>query len=480
MITEAGIIFVVILISTAGILAGRKVSSSSDFLTGGGKASTLLTTGAFLGIIGSQSTIGTAQLAFTFGLSALWFTLGSALGLLAFGLFYAIPLRHSGCTTQFQLIAREYGQASKKYGAILCTTGTFISVIAQVTACIGFITALYPSMSLFTASALTVILMCLYIVMGGTWGAGMAGIVKTVLLYVTCMLCLILVLVNGGGFRGAEELLCSGVLGPGLTHEAFSAQYLSMSARGVLKDYGSCISLILGVLSTQTYMQYALSASNDSIAKRSVFLAAALVPPVGIAGVFIGLFIRSHYILQGEVNVLAAMHYAVPDMPVIAGTIQVFPVFVMNHVHPALSGIMLGTLLVTIVGGASGLLLGISAILTEDICSVRKYKLLFSRMTIVLTLSVAAVIANIFPSHAINDLGFLSMTLRASVVYMPLTCAVWLKGRVKRGNVFASEIFAPLCAIVSAVIGLPVEPLCVGMGVSFVLVMAGLKFSSNG
>lgn len=480
MITEAGIIFVVILISTAGILAGRKVSSSSDFLTGGGKASTLLTTGAFLGIIGSQSTIGTAQLAFTFGLSALWFTLGSALGLLAFGLFYAIPLRHSGCTTQFQLIAREYGQASKKYGAILCTTGTFISVIAQVTACIGFITALYPSMSLFTASALTVILMCLYIVMGGTWGAGMAGIVKTVLLYVTCMLCLILVLVNGGGFHDAEELLCSGVLGPGLTHEAFSAQYLSMSARGVLKDYGSCISLILGVLSTQTYMQYALSARDDLTAKRSIFLAAALVPPVGIAGVFIGLFMRSHYILQGEVNVLASMHYAVPDMPVIAGTIQVFPVFVMNHVHPALSGIMLGTLLVTIVGGASGLLLGISAILTEDICSVRKYKLLFSRMTIVLTLSVAAVIANIFPSHAINDLGFLSMTLRASVVYMPLTCAVWLKGRVKRGNVFASEIFAPLCAIVSAVIGLPVEPLFVGMGVSFVLVMAGLKFSSNG
>ncbi len=227
-------------------------------------------------------------------------------------------------------------------------------------------------------------------------------------------------------------------------------------------------------------MQYALSARDDLTAKRSIFLAAALVPPVGIAGVFIGLFMRSHYILQAEVNVLAAMHYAVPDMPVIAGTIQVFPVFVINHVHPALSGIMLGTLLVTIVGGASGLLLGISAILTEDICSVRKYKLLFSRMTIVLTLSVAAVIANIFPSHAINDLGFLSMTLRASVVYMPLTCAVWLKGRVKRGNVFASEIFAPLCAIVSAVIGLPVEPLCVGMGVSFVLVMAGLRFSSNG
>ncbi|MBQ7215191.1 MAG: sodium:solute symporter family protein [Synergistaceae bacterium] len=475
MITEAGIIFVVILISSAGILAGKKVRSSSDFLTANGQASTLLTTGAFLGIIGSQSTIGTAQLAFTFGLSAWWFTLGSALGLLAFALFYALPLRHSGRTTQFQLIADEYGHSAKSFGAILCTTGTFISVIAQVTACIGFITALYPSITLFTASALTVILMCLYIVMGGTWGAGMAGIVKTVLLYGVCMACQILVLVNGGGFSQAEELLCSDMLGPGLTHEAFSAQYLSFSARGMLKDYGSCISLVLGVLSTQTYMQYALSAKNDRTAVRSILLAAALVPPVGIAGVYIGLFMRSHYMLQAEMNVLASMHYAVPDLPVIAGTIQVFPKFIMNHVHPALSGIMLGTLLVTIVGGSSGLLLGISAILTEDIFSVRKYKLLFSRMTIILTLTAAAVIANVFPSQAINDLGFLSMTLRACVVFMPLTCALALKGRIRRGNVLASIVLAPLGAIFSAVIGLPVEPLFVGMGVSFLLVMSGLK-----
>ncbi|MBR0035441.1 MAG: sodium:solute symporter family protein, partial [Synergistaceae bacterium] len=355
--------------------------------------------------------------------------------------------------------------------------GTFISVLAQVIACIGFIMTLYPSLSALEASALTVLLMCMYIVMGGTWGAGMAGIVKTVLLYAVCMACLILVLVNGGGFSEAEKLLCSELLGPGLTHEEFSAQYLSFSARGVLKDYGSCISLILGVLSTQTYMQYALSAKNDRTAIRSILLAAVLVPPVGIAGIFIGLFMRSHYILQSEVNVLASMHYAVPDLPVIAGTIQVFPKFIMNHVHPALSGIMLGTLLVTIVGGSSGLLLGISAILTEDIFSVRKYKLLFSRMTIILTLTAAAIIANVFPSQAINDLGFLSMTLRACVVFMPLTCALWLKGRIRRGNVLASVIFSPLAAIFSAVMGLPAEPLFVGMGVSIIILTLGIKLT---
>ena len=196
--TEAGIIFVVILVSCAGLLAGRRVHNPADFLTGGGKASTLLTTGAFVGtILGSQCTIGTAQLAFSFGLSAWWFTLGSGLGLLILGLTCTHKLRESGCTTHFQIIANEYGSLTEKAGAILSTIGTFISVLAQVIACIGFIMTLYPSLSALEASALTMILMCLYIVMGGTWGAGMAGIVKTALLYAVCMSCLILVLLNG-------------------------------------------------------------------------------------------------------------------------------------------------------------------------------------------------------------------------------------------------------------------------------------------
>lgn len=204
-------------------------------------------------------------------------------------------------------------------------------------------------------------------------------------------------------------------------------------------------------------MQYAIRAQNDRTAKRSILLASALVPPVEMAGVFIGLFMRSHY--TSEVNPLVSAEFA--------GTIQVFPKFIMNHVHPALSGIMLGTLLVTTVGGFSGLLLGISAILTEDIFSVRKYKLFFSRITIVLTLTAAAVLSNVFPSQAINDLGFLSMTLRACMVFMPLTCVLALKGGIRRANVFAS------------VISLPVEPLFAEMGVSFLLVMSGTKSAGD-
>ncbi|MBQ7593422.1 MAG: sodium:solute symporter family protein [Synergistaceae bacterium] len=481
---EAGILLVIILITLTGILAGRKVQRSSDFLTGGGRASTALTTGALVGtLLGSQCTLGTAQLAFNFGVSAWWFTLGSGLGCLFLGLFYALPLRKSGCTTQFQIISKNYGALTEKAGAILCTTGTFVSILAQVIACVGFIPVLYPSITPFTASILTVILMCMYIVMGGTWGAGMGGIVKTTLLYVSCIACLILVVAKSGGivetFSSAENFLLNSDIGrltKIFSHEDFTSRYLNLTARGTLKDLGSCVSLILGILSTQSYMQYILSSRGDKEAKSAMIWGALLVPPIGIAGVFIGLFMRANYLTQAEVNSLISLGLEVPDLPVIASTIQVFPAFIINHVSPILAGVMLGTLLITTVSGSSGLLLGVSAIAVEDIFPVKTHKLFFSRLTIIITLIIAVTIANIIPVQAINDLGFLSMTLRASVVFMPLTCALWFGKKISPRFILASIILSPTIAIIGALMKLPVEPLFTGFSVSILLCVMGFWF----
>ncbi len=485
MITEAGIILVIVLVSCAGLLAGRKVHGASDFLTGGGRASSWLTTGALVGtLLGSQCTLGTAQLAFTFGLSACWFTVGTGLGCLMLGLTFSDRLRRSGCTTQFQIIAREYGSLTEKAGAILCSTGTFISVLAQVTACVGFIPALYPSISPFMAAFLTVLFMCLYIVMGGTWGAGMGGIVKVLLLYVSCAACMVLVLVKSGGvsgtFSGVENMLLNthiGDISGILTHEDFTARYISLTSRGTVKDIGSCLSLILGVLSTQTYMQYILSAKGERQARTSLYWAAVLVPPAGVAGIFIGLFMRANYLTQAEMNALISAGLEVPPLPVIASTIQVFPSFVMNHVPSALGGIMLGTLLITIISGSSGLLLGISAIITEDIFSVssfvKTHKLFFSRIVIVITLIIAVTVSYILPPRAINDLGFLSMTLRASVVFMPLLCALYFRGKINPRAVLASVILSPTLAILGSLLHVPAEPLVIGMGVSVICCVIG-------
>ena len=64
-----------------GMQSAKKIKSADDFDTGGRKGSVWLVTGLLLGsLIGGQCTIGTAQLAYTYGLSAIWFSFGAGLG----------------------------------------------------------------------------------------------------------------------------------------------------------------------------------------------------------------------------------------------------------------------------------------------------------------------------------------------------------------------------------------------------------------
>ena len=96
-----GMLATIGLIVGIGVYSGRKVASAADFSSGGGKAGAWIVCGAIMGtLVSGQATIGTAQLAFSFGMSAWWFTLGSGIGCLILAIGYAAPFRRSGCPKQ--------------------------------------------------------------------------------------------------------------------------------------------------------------------------------------------------------------------------------------------------------------------------------------------------------------------------------------------------------------------------------------------
>ncbi len=66
-----GALLVFILITLVGTYSGSKINCASDFSCGGRSASTVIVIGGIVGaFVGGSATIGTAQLAFDFGLSA--------------------------------------------------------------------------------------------------------------------------------------------------------------------------------------------------------------------------------------------------------------------------------------------------------------------------------------------------------------------------------------------------------------------------
>lgn len=451
--TALGAVLVLALITFVGVRAGKNVKNASDFTTGSGMGS-LMVAGSLIGtLVGGASTIGTAQLAFTYGLSAWWFTLGGGLGLLVMTLWFIRPLRESGLSTLPQILTKEYGKKVATAAAILMSVGTFISIVSQLLSGAALITSLwqFPTAA---AVLLTVVLMLVYVFFGGAWGAGMVGIVKTVLLYAVTLVCGIAAIALAGGL------------------DAFTAalpreQYFNLFARGAWKDGGAGASLIFGVLTTQAYFLPILSAKNEKIAKKGAIFGGILTIFIGLAGILVGFYMRIHF----------------PDTP----SASVLPTFVLLHLPDFIGGIILAALLVALVGTGAGLALGISSVLSADIYKPLRRKasekemLLVSRGFILLILLAAGIFACGEAGSMILNWSFLSMGLRGAVLFAPLCFALFLPGRVPTGFAAAAVLAGPVAVLLgNALLPAYIDPLFPGMAAALLICILGCFTKKKG
>lgn len=480
-----GILLSIILIETVGILSSKKVKTADDFSRAGGKAGTWVVCGTIMGtLIGGQSTVGTAQLAFTYGISAWWFTIGAALGCVILAIGYVIPLRRSDCTTLLEVVSKEYGKKTEVLGSVLCSLGMFVSIVAQILSASALLMTLLP-IKFYLAAAISCLIMMMYVVFGGLWSAGIGGIVKLILLCISTLAGGIIVLSLTDGYHGLvtaiEDIYASLVE----THGRVSVEgrYNNIFARGAAKDIGSCISVILGVLATQSYAQGIWAAKTDSVARKGALISAVLTIPIGAACVLIGLYMRGHYVTAEELNTLITLGKSLPEgIGIIENTAQAFPLFISHCMPEFLGGIVLGTLLITIIIGGAGLTLGSSTILVRDVfmkinskISKSDINLKVSRLTIIGILLISVFVAATFSGSFINDLGFLSMGLRATAVFIPLTLALFSPKRFNYRWVLLSIITGTFALIMTNIFKLPLDGIFIGLIASSICCCFGLK-----
>lgn len=439
-----------LLITLVGLYSGKKVKNAADFSGTARKSGTAIIVGALMGtLVGGASTIGTAQLAFVNGFSAWWFTLGGGIACLILGLFYSVPLHRSRVQTVPELLTREYGGAIGPVSSVLSSMGIFLNVVAQILSGVALITSV-TSLSVGAAALITVGLMACYVVFGGVWGCGMVGMVKLVLLYAAIIGGGVLAYVLGGGWGGFSGALDAG-------------QYFNLFSRGVLKDGGAGLSLVLGVLSTQTYIQAVVSARSEKIGRRGAIWSAFLTAPMGLAGIFIGMY----------------MHRTAPEL----SAASAFPVFILEQMPPFVAGVILAGLLVAVVGTGAGLSLGISSILSHDLIAPRLKKplsgsgtLALSRGLILAVLAIAVVFAFTNVGSLILSWSFLSMGLRGAVVFAPLCMALFAPGKYSSRGALSAVIAGPVGVLIGSFI-LPksIDPVFLGVAVAFAIMLFSRK-----
>jgi SSS family solute:Na+ symporter len=296
------------------------------------------------------------------------------------------------------------------------------------------------------------LLILAYVVFGGALGASYVGIMKIILMAGTLFTCGILGLHLVGGWNALWT-------SPELPHDV----YFSLIGRGFGKDVGAGMSLVLGVLTEQAYIQALLSARSLKNSRKGALLAASLGPLIGGAGVLVGMSMR---VTHPGINSALAL-----------------PLFILDYLPGALAGAMLAALLVALVGSGAGLSLGISTVLTNDLLlpnlrvenSEPKKALKITRTVLVGVLLVAALIAISDASSMIMSWSFLSMGLRGAVAFSPLMAALFLRGKIRVHFAVTAMLAGPIGTFAGKYL-LPdyLDPVWLGVGAAVLIMLIGL------
>ena len=281
-----------------GIFAARSVKSAEGYSLGGRSAGVPLVAGSIAGtVVGGGATVGTAQMAYSMGLSAWWFTLGSGIAFILMGLFYAGRLRATGLETIPQYLKRNYGNNAAEAAGIVSSLGILFSIVSSCLPGIQIVSAVLNT-GVTASAVILVALVAAYVFFGGMKSAGVGGILKMLVIWLS------LFAAGISAFSGLMSM-------PELPYLLPPEHWWNMFNIGVGGGLSKLFSMIVGVVCTQTYIQSFFSASSPRVASIGAFAAAAIVIPVGLPSIAIGMY----------------MHAVNPDvLPVL-----VLPVYLLEH-----------------------------------------------------------------------------------------------------------------------------------------------------
>jgi SSS family solute:Na+ symporter len=356
-------IIVLILVGFAALRTGNSATNDKEYTLAGRSLSSFQVASVIIGtLVGGASTIGTVQLAYEYGIAAWLFTLGSGLACLVLGLFFAKALREQEVVTVTELVGRYFGQKFRYLTSLLTSFGMFMHVIAQYIAAMAVLSALFP-LSIMQSATVVAVCFLIIVVRGGMHGSALIGVMKVGFLYLVTAISCILVFIKSQGYNAFLTSLPNG-------------NWWTFADYGNSKAVADIAFMVIGVASTQTYLQAIFSAKSAREAKKGAFIAAGLIPPIGLMGVFIGLFLRANH----------------PELA--ADSSIALPFFLTTYFGSTVSEMFLAFIFIIILGTGAGLILGVTTNVYNDFINRNNKFIGISGIRIVRICSIAIIIRN--------------------------------------------------------------------------------------
>lgn len=320
----------------------QKEKSAESFLFADKSLTTILVGVTVAGLaVGGASTTGVAQNAFTAGISAGWYDTAWAAGALMMGLLFAAKLRESGLKTINGMWNQVFGTGFQTLSLIIQLVTQLTIVALQMVAGGTILSALIPAISFKFGILLSAIVFIIIAYVGGMWSAALSNIVNVVMIYIGLILGLIVAVKHFGGFEAINAALPAGVSGDG------SHWYNLITGMGTAAIAAWFLTMLLQATPSSGTIQVALSAKDGKTARNGFILAAILMVPAGFISAIFGIIAAAFYPeLENSAMAMATVCAAI---------------------NPFIAGILLAGLWAADVSTATGLMVALSNMATNDL-----------------------------------------------------------------------------------------------------------------
>jgi len=438
-----------------GLLAGRMVRNSEDYLLAGRRLPLLIVTATlFATWYGSETILGASTEFVQGGLIAvIRDPFGAALCLFLVGLFFARPLYRMKLLTLGDFYRVKYGKRVELLASICIILSYFAWLAAQFVA-FGIIASALIGTSLTEGILLAAGLVTLYTFVGGMWAVSITDFMQTLFIVAG----LIMAFGQIFGIVDFQSIL-----------ENTPDGFFSFVPEGDITSLGNYftawITIGLGSIATQVIFQRVMSAKSEKVAVRASFIAGFMYLSFGLLP--LALALAAPVLMPGFIPTYAGTPYMQ----------MLLPDLVSGFSSPLVQIMFFGALLSAVLSTASSALLAPAAIFSENILKplfgqISDMGFLWLTRFAVLAISVLALALALHRGDIYNLVG-LAASVGLVSLFVPFTAGLFWK-KATTTTAFVSMIAGLVVWIGASLIATAISPVMYG----FLASVAGMWLGS--
>ncbi len=406
----------------------RRNKSAESFLLADKQLSWPLVGVMIAGIaVGGSSTVGIAQNAYTSGLSAGWYDVAWAAGAIIVGFALASHMRQCEYDTINKMLECVFGNAFSLVSTCIQVIINTVIIALQIIAGGTILTALMPDVfSLQLGIIVSAVMFGIISFVGGLMAASLSNVVNIAVIYIGLVIGVIATVFHFGGFETINAALPVGMSGDG------SHWYSLVSGMGMAAIVAWFVTMIIDAVPNGGVVQNIIAARSPEDAKKGTIFAGILMIPAGFISAIFG--------------IVAAAYF-----PGLESSAMALPSVVMQ-LPSWVAGILLAGLWAADVSTATGLMMGVSTMVSEDVIFKYFYKGVSRRLRLRISRIVCLaviIIAYIAATQVSNILNALMSALTLFAPYAILMTALFLFPKtVKRSTGWLTFVFGMVTYVV--------------------------------